>query len=337
MKAICIIALTFFIGSAHAQNSSKNIFNTWVTSQVTYPNGASLPDTHPLKYLYIKYKFSQPDHLNIGTAYFENGSDQLFELNSNVLTIKSPEGGYVNSYRIEALKDTLVLLQAGLTGFDDADALKFYFVPETTFQNSIPLSADDIISIKGKDTIYKQSRKIYASYNGNSFQQIMYNGIRKGISMNNRAGSLSASFIVSKTGLADSVRILEGIDDKFNSLFVKVFNQQRKNWKPAILQGQPVSVKMLVNLGYSTSATAIPAVFDAQKANDAYNSSDYELALFYFDKALVNTPNDKDNLCKRGLCKLMLGNKDGACLDWNKVRSLGSTPVVDELLKKYCL
>jgi len=336
MKAICIIALTLLTGGASAQNFSKNIFNIWVTAQVTYPNGASLPDANPLKYLYIKYKFSQPDRLNIATAYFENGSDRLFEINGNSLVIKSPEGGYINSYRIESLKDTLVLLQAGPNGFDDDDALKFYFVPETKFQNYLPLGPDDIVSIKGQDTIYKQSRKIYATYKGRSFQQAIYDGIRTRTSMDGRAGNLTATFVVSKTGLIDSVRILEGIDTKFDNLFIKIFNQQRRNWKAAMLQGNPVSVQMSVNLGYSTSATAIPAVLAEQKAIEAYNRSDYELAMYYYDKALANAPNDKDNLYKRGLCKLMLGNKDGACADWNKVKSLGSTPSVDELLQKYC-
>ncbi len=337
MKAICIIALTFLMSGACAQNFSKNIFNTWVTAKVVNADGTTLPDTHPLKYVYIKYKFSQPDRLNIGTAYFENGSDQLFELSGNLLTIKSAEGGYMNSYRIESLKDTLILLQAGANGFDDANALKFYFVPETKFQNNLPLNSDDIASIKGLDTIYKQSRKIYASYKGPSFQRTMYESIREKISMNGRTGNLVATFVISKTGLPDSVRILEGIDTKYDNLFIKAFNQQRKNWKPAMLQGKPVAVQMTVSLGYSTSATAIPAVLAAQKANEAYNITDYELAMYYYDKALASAPNDKENLYKRGLCKLMLGNRDGACADWNKAKSLGSIPAVDELLKKYCL
>jgi hypothetical protein len=309
MKTICIIALTFLMSGACAQNFSKSIFNTWVVAQVTYANGSALPDVHPLKYLYIKYKFSQSDRLNIGTAYFENGADQLFELNGNLLTIKSAEGGYMNSYRVESLKDTLVLLQAEANGFDDANALKFYFIPETKFQNSLPLSSDDIVSIKGQDTIYKQSRKIYASYKGPSFQRAIYEGIRTRASMDGRAGNLIATFVVSKTGLPDSVRILEGIDAKFDNLFIKAFNQQRKNWKPAMLLGKPVSVQMTLNLGYSTSTTAIPAMLATQKANEAYNANDYELAMYYYDKALANAPNDKDNLYKRGLCKLMLGNK----------------------------
>jgi hypothetical protein len=41
-------------------------------------------------------------------------------------------------------------------------------------------------------------------------------------------------------------------------------------------------------------------------------------------------------LYRRGMCKLLLGNKAGACEDWNKVKSLGGTPQVDALLEKYC-
>ncbi len=94
---------------------------------------------------------------------------------------------------------------------------------------------------------------------------------------------------------------------------------------------------MSVALNYRTSETAIPAVLSSQKANTAFNSGNYEQALYYFDKAIASEPSDKDNLHKRGLCNLMLGNKDAACADWNKAKALGSTIAVDELLKKYCL
>jgi hypothetical protein len=188
------------------------------------------------------------------------------------LQIRTPQQGLINSFHIEFAKDTLVLLQKGLDGFNDPYALKFYFIPELTYQKSIPIKASDIYSIKTGDTVYRSSPKVYAHYNGNNFQWYVYSGIRERISMQDKVGHLVAGFVVSKTGYADSVKILEGIDDKFNKQFIKIFNQARNNWKPAIPNGRPVSVYVMVDLRYSTSTTAIPAYFSTQKANAAYQT-----------------------------------------------------------------
>lgn len=223
-------------------------------------------------------------------------------------------------------------------GFDDPDNLTFYFVPEPVYQNGLTLHSDDIFSIHSRDTIYKQCRKIYAKYKGQSFQKYIYEGIRDQISMDGLAGHLVATFIVSKTGIADSVRILEGIDDEFNKRFIKVFNRSRKDWKPATINEKPVSVQMTVELLYSTSAATIPSYFATQKANEAYKNRDYEVAIYYYDKALQAKPIDKENLYRRGTCKFQLGNKEAACEDWNKAKAigLGNNIAIDAMIEKYC-
>lgn len=334
----CSTFLVFIIAThiLKAQSLSKAIFDTWVASKVTFRDGEQLADAHPLKNVYIKYRFSRPDKVNITTVYTDNGSPKIFQTENNTLIIKATEGWIINTYQIDAVKDTLVLLQAGAAGFNDPDALKFYFVTERNYQNNLALQPSDILKVRGGDTIYKQTPKIYASYKGDSFREDMYNGIRSSISMDNRAGNLLATFVVSKTGTVDSLKILEGIDANYNEKFVKVFNQNRKKWQSAMFDGRAVAVQMSILLRYYTSATAIPAALAAQKANAAFNSGNYELALYYFDEALVNQENDQDNLHKRGLCKLMLGNKAAACEDWSKAKALGGNAAIEELLKKYC-
>jgi tetratricopeptide (TPR) repeat protein len=244
----------------------------------------------------------------------------------------------MNTYRIESLKDTLILTQRGPKGFDDPDALTFYFVPEPIYQDGLMLHSDDIFSIRLQDTIYKQCQKIYAKYNGPSFQHYIYEGIKDQISMDGRAGHFAATFIVSEKGIADSVKILEGVDDEFNKRFIKVFNRSRKDWRPATLNGKSVSVQMMVELRYSTSATTIPSFFATQKANEAYQNKDYEVAIYFYDKSLQTTPTDKENLYRRGMCKFQLGNKDAACEDWNKAKAIGmgNNIAIDAVLEKYC-
>jgi hypothetical protein len=338
MKYWCILLFALLTNTLFAQSNKNDLYKTWVSTKVTYKDGRLLPDEHIFKYVYIKYQFSRPGTLNTSLVYDEQGTESSFETNDGNLYTKFPQGGIMNTYRIESLKDTLILTQQGPNGFDDPDALTFYFVPEPVYQNSLTLHSDDIFSIRSKDTIYKECRKIYAKYNGQSFQHYIYEGIKDQISMDGRAGHLAATFIVSKTGIADSVRILEGIDDEFNKRFIKVFNRSRKDWKPATLNGKPVSVEMVIELRYSTSATMIPSFFATQKANEAYQNKDYELAIYYYDKSLQTTPIDKENLYRRGICKLRLGNKDAACEDWNKAKAIGLGIDIDinAMIEKYC-
>jgi tetratricopeptide (TPR) repeat protein len=321
---------------AFAQINPANIYGTWVKSKVTFKDGALLSDDSPLKYAYIKYTFSSPNKVNPSSIYFQQGPDNAFEIVNNYLVIKTPQGGLMNMLYIESVKDTLILVQKGPNGFEDPESLKYYFIREPVYQSSIPLTPSLIRSIISGDTIYKENPKIYASYKRASFQSFVYQKISDNISMDNRGGQLVASFIVSKDGIADSLKILEGIDDIFNKRFAKIFTSERKSWKPAVLNGKYVAVEMMIELRYSGSEVALRASDFSRDGSREYYNKNYAQAIYYFDKALENVPFDKDNLYKRGMCKMRLGNINGACEDWNKIKALGGVNNVDALLEKYC-
>lgn len=58
-------------------------------------------------------------------------------------------------------------------------------------------------------------------------------------------------------------------------------------------------------------------------------------ALQHFDQGLVYVPESKPLLFLRGLTRYELGDKDGACQDWNRVKSLGGIEA-DGWLDNYC-
>jgi len=327
----CLISHSLF-----AQVKTDDIWGSWVKTKLTFKDGEELPEENILRSTYVKYTFSKSDQMNISQVYHDKGSQFLFEISNNEIIVKTTAGSPINGFRIEELGlNKMVLLQKGYQGFDDPDALKYTFVRETAFQNSLPLNAGDIYSVTAVDTIYKETPKIYASYNKGSFQTYLYAQMGASYHSDTIGNHLAASFIVSKNGVADSLKILEGMGPGFDKAFGKAFNKDKNDWKPAVLNGKYVAVQMFVELSYGTFGPAFSASQYTDKANIAFKQQDYRLALYYYDQALKNMPNDKENLYNRGICKKALGNLAGACEDWNKLKELGGKEA-DDLLLKYC-
>jgi tetratricopeptide (TPR) repeat protein len=331
-----IAFFSIFISFASFAQHNKKLYNTWVKDKITYLDGSLLPEDNLLKDVYLKYTFSYPDKINLSLSYQDRGAERSFVINDEYLLIKTPEGGLMNTLKIQEIKDTLILIQGGASGFDDPMALKYYFVPEHIYQQSIPLKVDDIHSIIGNDTTYKESPKIYARYDGTSFLTDIYSGIREKINMTGKTIHFMAIYTVFKSGVADSLKIIQGIDEQFDKRFVKIFNQLKKDWKPAIYNNRAVNVQMRIDLQYSTSQIVLPSYLAGQKGNDAYNAKEYDVALYYYEQALKSNPLDQDVLYKSGMCKMLLGNRSGACEDWNKAKLLSGNAPIDKVLEKYC-
>jgi len=335
MKYTFIFLLLFISSTIFAQTTKEDIYGAWVKVKLTYNNGAELPDDNALKYSYVRYTFKSPDIFNPSVAYNEKGGSNTFDVDGDIIKIQLPGGFVINQFKIKSVKDTLILVQQGTDqGFDDPSTLKFYFIPERVYQNNIRFKPADIYSVTAGDTIYKDSPKVYATYKDGSFRSAIYNGLNG--NMDGRSGHFIATFTVFKSGIADSLKITKGIDDKFNKRFIKVFNQTKKNWEPAVLNGKIVPVEVTIELRYETSAEALPAQNFTFNGNDAYNKQEYDVALAFYNQALDNVADDKANLYKRGICKLHLGNTSGACEDWNKIKALGGSPEADAMLEKYC-
>jgi tetratricopeptide (TPR) repeat protein len=338
MKIGFSILLICLFTSAFAQNN-KALYGAWVKVNMCYNDGREYPDDNMLKFAFLKYNFASNNEVNFTTTYDIAGNSNLYDIDNDYLVIKSPQGGLINSFRFKIKHDTLTLVQQGLAGDAEADLIRYTLVREKDYQNVLPLQPADFDGLSGGDTVYRESPKLYAVYDGATFQGDIYAGINDKISMDNREGHLLASFIVNKKGVADSVKIIDGVDDEFNKRFFKVFAHDRNDWKPAMLHGKPVAVRMWVELRYSTSAIVMPGFSAERNATRAYKNNDYQTALFYFDKLLTIKPWDQDALLKRGMCKMHLGNPQMARQDWESAMLLRSNVTTNEiglLIAKYC-
>lgn len=310
---------------------------SWVKSKVEFKNGEEPSDGETLKYSYLRYSFESPDKVFVSFAYDDKGTAMTFSINDNVLELKNSFGFVSNSFLVEKQsEDELVLLQMGQSGFESADCLRYYFVPEGRFQNSIALKQSDILAINGTDTLYGSSPKVYAKYEGEvSFHDYLTANIPayKGVVASDNF--FLATFIIRKTGEVDSLQILESISPAFDRQFVKAFNKAKGRWKPASIAGRGVDVRMQEQFRFVSSGNFLPSYDYSKKGREAMGAKEYLKAIYYFDRGLEKLPSDADMLYQRAVCKLQLGNRAAACEDLQGVKALGRT-TADALIDKNC-
>jgi hypothetical protein len=333
-KSQFLLVMLLFLGCSLSAQIKLN--GSYVATRVSYLSDENLPDENILKYTYVKYTFTPDGQIGITGSYEEKNTEYFFTVSGNRLFIKSSAGAIVNTLKImESSEDKLILISGSVTGaLDDPKSIKYTLYNEKLIQKRMPLSSSDIFSIKGNDTTYKSGQKIYAQFQGASFQRYIYAEVAKK-KLNPKDVDLVSTFIINENGKPDSVRILQGISPKFDAAYLKAFNSAKNMWIPASHNGRNVKVMMTVNLNYLSSATALPSFFSSKKANEAYLAKDYELALYYYNQSLEGRPVEVEDLYRRGICKQMLGNLKGACEDWLSIQKMGKD-TANELLLKFC-
>lgn len=333
-KTILITLLVLVFTGLKAQINESYLKGSWVKIKTTLNSNTELPDIYAIKYSYVKYTFTAPGKIGISTLYNTTGIINDFYLNDSVL-VTNNKYGILNELKIIKLTaNELVVVQKGEKGFNDPYALKFYLIPETDFQRKGVFTTHDISKLATGDTVYNESPKVYATFNGGD--EIQTYLTKAGISMDQQEGHFKSSFIVMKTGEVDSLKILNGINADYDKQFVKWFTKNKKSWTAAKLNGKPVNVKMIKEMRYFTSDRMQPYFRYNTSADNALNQGNYRGALFFYDQALTYLPDNIDDIYKRAACKIILGATNDLCDDMAKIKASGAM-LVDELIDKYCV
>jgi tetratricopeptide (TPR) repeat protein len=322
--------------TAFAQVKPSEIFGSWVITNVTFKDGADLPDENPLKYTFVKYTFDEANKMYSTTKAHNRGALSFYQIKKDQLIINNASGVIVNNFLISKRGlDTLTILRKGPKGFADPDALIYTFVRENLVQQSkSKISASDF-TISGKDTVYNQSSVLYAKfYLPSGFESYALDEIK------DKAGEQGTavfrmSFIVDKNGVADSIKVLKGIWDVYDELYLKAFKKAKTKWKPAILNGKPVAVRMFAEAKYVSSAMIQPSNVYSSQGDEFYNNGKFDVAIQYFDAALKNYPDNEINLYKRAICKLRLDDTPGALVDLKAVKEMRGDLQVDKLIAEH--
>lgn len=158
----------------------------------------------------------------------------------------------------------------------------------------------------------------------------------------NEEGVEIVRFVVTPAGKITDLAVINSVSLDIDNEVIRVLNSTNGLWKPNFVNGKPVEREREVSITFTTDGTNPSDRFLrlARKEYVAGNRKffvreNYKSALYFYDRAVCFVPNDKPALLARGMCKYQLGDKKGACNDWNRVKTLGGMEV-DSFLDAFC-
>ncbi|MEJ7559440.1 MAG: tetratricopeptide repeat protein [Pedobacter sp.] len=333
--ALLLCFLTLY-KTTSAQVKPSEIFGSWVISSVTFKDGAALPDENLLKYTFVKYTFDEANVMYSTTKAQNRGALTYYQIKKDQLIINNALGEISNNFLISKRgTDTLKILRKGNKGFADPDALMYTFVRENLFQQSHLKNLGTDFTVNGTDTVYNQSSAVYAKfYLPAGFETYAMDELKDKVGEQGTA-LFRMSFIVDKNGVADSIKIIRGIWQAHDDMYLKIFKKVKNRWKPAVLNGKNVAVRMFAEAKYVASAMIQPSNVYTSQGDVFYNNGKFNTAVQYYDAALKNYPDSESTLYKRGICRLRLDDVPGALADFKAVKEMRGNLQIDTLIAQY--
>ncbi|HEX8607658.1 MAG TPA: tetratricopeptide repeat protein [Pedobacter sp.] len=322
--------------TAFAQVKPSEIIGSWVIHDLRFKDGAALPDENPLKYTFVKYTFDESNVMYSTTKAQNRGALTYYQIKKDQLIINNASGVILNNFLISKRgSDTLMILRKGSKGFADPDGLMYTFVRENLFQQArLKISSNDF-TVSGRDTVYNQSSSLYAKfYLPAGFETYAIDELKDKVGEQGTA-IFRMSFIVDKNGAADSIRVIKGIWQAYDEMYLKTFKKVKNKWKPALLNGKPVAVRMFAEARYVASAMIQPSNVYTSQGDQFYNNGRFDTAIQYYDAALKNYPDNENTMYKRGICKIRLNDIPGALADFKAVKEMRGNLQIDALIAKY--
>jgi TonB family protein len=158
----------------------------------------------------------------------------------------------------------------------------------------------------------------------------------------NEEGTSVVQFLVTAKGDVADVKVINSVSGDIDREVERVLLSTSGLWKPAFENGQPVAKEREVSIVFAPGELKPEQKFVKQAKEllalgnkQFFQKKNNKSALYFYDRALRYIPNDKGLLATRGMCRYQLGDKTGACSDWNRIKSLGGLEG-DSYLDNFC-
>lgn len=158
----------------------------------------------------------------------------------------------------------------------------------------------------------------------------------------NQEGTEVVLFTITSEGNVTDLTIINSLSPDIDREVIRVLMSTSGMWRPAFENGKPVSKTKEVSIAFAAGESN-PYTRFVREAKEYlalgnkqfFNKKNTKSALYFYDRAVRYVPNDKSLLAIRGICKYQLGDKAGACIDWNRIRTLGGMEG-DAYLDNFC-
>lgn len=152
-----------------------------------------------------------------------------------------------------------------------------------------------------------------------------------------RQGTTVIHFTVLPNGTLDDFKAICSVSSDVDKEVIRVLQSSDGMWKPGENNGTPVAMEKEVaitfQMEYSNHLRIAQKLY--KRGNKKLLKNKPQRALKLFDRAYVYQPFSEPLLFARGITRFNVGNKMGACEDWNRLKYLGSD-LADTYLMKYC-
>jgi len=155
-------------------------------------------------------------------------------------------------------------------------------------------------------------------------------------SLNNSIqGTEVIHFIVSPEGEVTSVNIVNSVSPEIDNEMLRLLKATSGNWVPAKLKGVPIAKEKEISVVFKLEGTedfvAMARDYAKRGNKKFFTKKEPEKAMKFYDMAINLLPNDDCLLTMRGLCKLELGDEEGALNDWKRTRN-SLTAIVEPIV-----
>ncbi|RZF61429.1 energy transducer TonB [Sphingobacterium corticibacterium] len=317
------------------------LLGDWIKVGVTYLDGTEVEESHPLKYTFLKYSFKPKNKAAIITDYTHAGNFNSYEDRNGTIEISTNFNAKITLGIIRLNSDSLIVVQPGTLGATDPSSLLITLIRYEHLQKTSEWNGKDLVGISKTDTVYKASRKIHPTFSNpyglrHALQTAMPSYSKYMMGFSQDYGRLFlATFVVRKSGSVDNIKILQGMDDKFNKEFIKTCSKMAKNWKPAYYNGEPVDAQVTLEIDFNFMDQFLTDERYTRYAAKRIEEGDIYGAITYFDRMIAKNPKNEKALINRGYCYLLLNDQESACEDFRILRNLGFDSG-KSLLEKHC-
>lgn len=144
-------------------------------------------------------------------------------------------------------------------------------------------------------------------------------------------GKVFINFTIDKDGSIQNIRVIKSVHTILDNEALRVINSMPK-WTPGSHKGKKVRVNYNIPINFIIHGGTKSTFYNNNKAQESFESEDYEKAVYYYNKVLKFRKNESNLYLNRGIAYHKIGKTKKAIKDLEKAKELGSKEA-EEYLK----